>query len=422
MSGHAWWIVLLACGVAVSAEAQMLDAPWVARADQRMVQSRQADVRVIVLGRDDKPVSGATVRFRMVQHAFPFGVRLNPAEFRDGAQPPAARDAMPVWRCFNAASLDLATAWVVTQPHQGQWDFLVIDDMISWADGRGMRLRWGALTSADPGRVPQWLLRLHGADMEAALRDHVRTVMVRFGHRVDQFDVHTDQFDHNLVSARLGQTMVRRLHEYAKASAPDAATCLRFEDGLSGERLNTMVQQVTTMRQDFVPFDLVAVDQRFGGMIVQGPLQRGLESLGNLGVGVVVTNLEVGGPTPAAAAINLETVLRTLMAERAVRGIWFAGVRGDEFADPNAALLDDEGNPTPAGQVLDGLVRQRWWTDVEAQADELGNVRLHVFAGVYHLSAQTPSGLAETTVYLPVADEQRVVLLRPLAPLEAVGD
>ncbi len=411
-------IVLWACPLL----AQTLDAPWVARSQERIERVRKTDVRVIVVGRDGQPVPGAVVRLRMVQHAFPLGVRLNPAEFTDGAQPPAARDDRPVWRCFNAASLDLATAWAVTQPHRGQWDFLVIDDMISWADGRGMRLRWGSLTSADPGRVPGWLLKLQGDDLAAALQDHVRTVMTRFGHRVDQFDVHTDQFDHDLVSARLGRPMIRRLHEYAKACAPEALTCFRFEDGLSGARLNTMVQQVAQMREEFVPFDLVAVDQRFGGMIVQGPLQRGLESLGNLGVGVVVTNLEVGGPSPGAAAINLETVLRTLLAERAVKGIWLAGVRGEELSDPAAALVDDDGEPTAAGRVLDGLVRQHWWTDVQEKADELGNVRTRVFAGVYDLSADTPGGVAQSRVYLPVAGEVRVVLLRPLMPVEPIGD
>lgn len=401
---------------------QSLDAPWVKQAQQRVEAARKTDVRVIVLNRRGEPVPGARVRLAMQRHAFAFGVRLNPSDFADGQQPPAARDASAVWRCFNAASLDAATAWAVTQPHPGQWDFLTIDDMIAWADGRGMTLRWGSLTSADPARVPGWVIGRHNESLQDALEDHIRTVMVRFGHRVDQFDVHTDQLDHKLVADRLGWAMVRRLHEYAQAAAPEARTCLRFENALSGDRLNTMIQEVARMREAFVPFDLVAVDQQWSGMILQGPLQRGVESVGKLGHGVVVTNLEVGGPTPAAAAINLETVLRTLLAEPAIKGIWFAGATAGELTDPSAALVDADGQPTPAGQVLDGLVRRAWWTDEQHTTDELGNVRARVYAGVYQLHADTPDGPASTTIYLPVTPAPRIVLLSPLSTLEPVGD
>lgn len=396
-------------------DAQMLNAPWVGHAEARIDACRKVAVRVIVLDAAGRPAPGAKLRIVQQRHAFSFGVRLNPDDFRDGVLPPAGRDEQPVYRCFNAASLDLASNWPTTGPNPGQWDFMLVDDMVTWANRRGMTLRWGSLTSADPGRVPPWVAPLHGRPLLEAYEAHLHAVLGRFGRRIEQFDVHTDATDHDLASSRLGPAVVRRLYEQARAAAPQAVLGLRFEDGLLGERLAATIRAINDAREDLVPFDAVVIEQRLGGMIVQTPLQKALESLGNVGVPVIVTNLEVGGPTPGAAAINLETVLRTLFAEASVRGIWFAGVASDEVGDPAAALVDAAGQPTPAGTVLDSLIRRLWWTDSAHDADELGNVRTRVFAGVHRLEATLPGGvLADASVYLAPGAHEQVVFVRPL--------
>ena len=407
---------LLTLLITAAAPAQNMQAPWVDQADARIERHRMTDLRVIVVDAEGRPAPRAKVRVEQVRHDFPFGVVLDVADFEGGAQPGAARDDAPVWRCFNAVSLEQASAWPRVQAEPGQWDFTTVDDMLRWAERRGLVTRWGGLTSADPARVPQWLLALQGKDLAGAVEDHVRTVLVRYGRRVQQFDVHTQMFDHDLLASRLGEPMVRRLHEYAQAMGPDARRSIRFEDGLVGARLQRMIERVVEMREAFVPFDSVSVDQRFTGMILQSPLQKAVDALATLKIDVVVSNLEVSGPTPGAAAVNLEVVLRTLFADPTVRGIFLSGVTGGQFTDATAALLDDEGRPTPAGGVYEGLVRGRWWTDFTADADDLGNVQRRVMAGTYHLTALLPGGAtAETTVYLPVSLETRVVLLTALA-------
>jgi GH35 family endo-1,4-beta-xylanase len=410
-------LFMLAMSGGRGVHAQVLDAPWVGQAQKRIEQCRMTPVRVIVLDEQGRPAADAVVRVQLQRHAFPLGVRLNPADFADGNQPEPGRDGAPVWRCFNAASLELATAWPTLQEGLGQWDFTLVDDMLGWAERRGMLVRWGALTSADPGKLPPWVLRLRGEELRRALENHLATVEVRYGRRVAQFDVHGDQFDHDLAARRLGPAMIRELHEYAKAQAPAAKMAIRFEDALTGDRLNLMVRQLTHLRESFVPFDLIAVEQRLGGTVVQGPLQRALAWLEDLHAEVAVTGLEVGGNSPAGAALNLETVLRTLFAQPCVQGIWLTGVRAKDVIEPNAALVDEQGEPTLAGRALEGLIRLEWWTDLTARTDELGNVKARVMAGTYHITASAGGvALGETTVYLPMSGAERIVLLEPARP------
>jgi len=117
---------------------------------------------------------------------------------------------------------------------------------------------------------------------------------------------------------------------------------------------------------------------------------------------VVISCLQVGGDSPAQAAINLEIVLRTLFASPIVQGIYLRGIDAQSLDDPSAALVDADGQPNAAGRSYEGLVRNQWWTDTTLRTDELGNVRTAVFAGWYELSVALG------------ADEDQVVRLRVL--------
>ena len=64
---------ILLCGIAPVAAAQ----DWRAAADARIEAHRKADLRVVVLGADGKPVEGADVAVRMMRHAFKFGTQVS---------------------------------------------------------------------------------------------------------------------------------------------------------------------------------------------------------------------------------------------------------------------------------------------------------------------------------------------------------
>ncbi len=81
-----------------------------------------------------------------------------------------------------------------------------------------------------------------------------------------------------------------------------------------------------------------------------------------------------------------------------------------------AALLDVRGQPTKVGELIDRLIWDTWRTDTTVTTDELGNVRLDVYAGTYEISAEMTDGTtAQTDVYLPRSNTERLVALQPLS-------
>src|SRR5690606_26554290 len=75
------------------------------------------------------------------------------------------------------------------------------------------------------------------------------------------------------------------------------------------------------------------------------------------------------------------------------------------------------------GRTFEGLVRGLWWTDEKAKTDQLGNVRMRVFAGTYRITATMPDGsrvVMRTNV--PRADEPRLVVVQPIGGKAGAGD
>lgn len=409
--------VLLTAG----ARAQILKAPWVDESQKSIEEIRKVDLRIIVIDKDGNPVPQCPVHIEQTRHAFVLGLRLPKAPPQSAPSKDVIGDA-PLWRIFNAASLDAATAWPVTQPSADKWDFSAAEKLLEFTDERGWSSRWGSVVSSDPGRMPAWAAGLSGDELRRAVEAHAKKVFEKYSRRFEQFDVVTNLLDHRHLERELGFAGIRRLYTIAENQGPGLAksspigrSSLAFTDAFAPARLQHVMQHVTAMREGFVPVDALAIEVRLNGSLVEAPITRSLKTMGDPGLPVIVTNLEIAGSSESGATINVETAMRAMFANPALHGIFWAGLRADELHDEEAALVDEDG-PTEAGELLDRVWRQLWWTDVTAATDDLGNVRQRVFAGHYKLTAVLPDGtIADAEVFLP-ANNPRLVLLQPVKP------
>ncbi len=416
--------VILLSVAATSSHAQILQARWVEESEARIEKIRKADLRIIIIDQAGNPVARGPVRIEQLQHAFRWGVRL-PRELPDDLPTKERMAEAPLWRSFNAVSLDAHTQWPVTQPRPGEWDFAVVEKLFAFAKERNLSARWGGVISTDPGRMPDWAAGLTGDDLRAALDAHAKEVVRRFGRQVEQLDVVTQLIDHDHIEKELGFAAIRRLYQIsdyertgstprADATPTFARSMLAFDDAFAPARLQKALRQVTAFREGFVPFDAMAIEVRFAGGLVEAPITRNLQWLGDPGLPVTVASLEVSGDSPAEASINLETALRAMFSQPCVEGIYFAGLRSGDLQHEEAALIDEDGSLTPSGELIDRMVRRHWWTDITADSDDLGNVRRRIFAGAYRISVKLPDG-GEADVQLRIsAGQSKLVLLQPV--------
>ena len=403
-------VMLWMCLTTTPTRGQVFQGQWARQSQQRIDQVRKTDVRVIVMSGDGQFARGATVKIEQLRHEFPIGLAISSRGWPD------TPELYPVWRCFNAMSLSRLSSWPRLEPTPGQ--AAGQDDLqqaLAQAQRQGLLVRWGGLISADPGRNPNWVARLDDQLLPIILAGRAWDVPRRFATRVDQFDIYSHSLDHDFVEKRLGMPMLRQLFEQAKAGAPRATICARFEDSLTGPRNIRMQQRIAQLQQAFIQPDMIAIEQRITGTLSPTMLARQLRWLDQSQSGVVICGLEVGGPSATGAGLNMEALLRLLFGHANIKGIWFGGLYVDQMMDPNAALLKNDGQPTPVGMAVENLFGKLWWTREELTTDELGNAYSRVFAGNHRISATLADGTKlQTTVWLPVQKEERVILLQPL--------
>ncbi|MEX0775339.1 MAG: endo-1,4-beta-xylanase [Phycisphaeraceae bacterium] len=405
---------MLLVAAAAPADAQVLKGDWVTAADKRIAQQRMAEVRVLVLDARGRPAPLVPVHLAMQRHAFAWGIRLNAHDFdRDDRQPFDA-DAK-VWRCFSTVSLEALTDWPVLEPDAQAWNDQPVRRALHWARQRRLDANWGAMIWSDPGRVPGWVAALDDAALRTASDEFISRAVRTFGREIEQFDVLANIGNRAFVMDRMGMATVRHLYQVGGAQGATAKLALSIDDALSAEQAQAAIRQITAMREAFVPVERVSLRVRLPGTVVEAQLSRPLNWIAEAGLPIVIDGLEAGGSSEAAAMINLETALRVFFASPAVQGVTLQGVRADELADPSAALLDDQSEPTQAGKLLDSLVHGAWWTDVTQRSDELGNAQARVFAGLYQVSATLPDGSkAQAEVWLPAGRAERLIVIQPI--------
>ncbi len=393
-----------------SATGQVLVGPWVQESQARIEKHRKTEIRVLVLDAEGQPVPNARVHLNQTSHEFPLGFVV-PAS----GWPEAYRAEGVVWRCFNTASLDRHTPWTVIEPQEGRGlDTASALALMNAAEAHGLDIWWGGVLSADKGRGPSHLVKADDDVLSQALDSQVDRVIGPHGRRVAAFDLYTHALDHDLIESRLGDAMLRRLFDRARALSPQASLRIRLHEVMDRRRSFDAVRKVTAWHESFIRFDAVAIDQRFLGRVEPTSVRLSLDRLEGLRTPLVFSALEVSGEQPLETALSLETVLRVLFASPSVEGICLAGVTPDDAAAVSAALFDDEGRPTAAGAALDNLFWKLWRTDEKRTADELGNVYARVFPGNYEIAATLTDGTLTTSlVRVSKSDEQKLVVVQP---------
>lgn len=392
-----------------------MHGPWVDDTEAEIDQHRKTRVTVIVLDRDDRAVHKAQVRFRQQRHDFVLGLTVS-----NHRLPPEGSADAPVYRCFNAVALDRHTGWArprSTDPNDER------EALKLWLDAIDpVTTSYGGVISADPARNSDKLTLLNATDLHDAVLARV-DMAVGYEPTPGRLDLYTDLIYQDLIERKLGNGMIHRVFERARARNPEAKLALRVRDGVSlqhGRELHKAIQRFEIQQ---VPFDGVTIEQRFRGQVQPIPINRMLnEYVAKLPVPVTLAGLEVGGPSAVAAGLNLETVLRLAFAQPNIEGIYLSGLYQDELIEEHAALLDKDGQPTPAGEALDAMFNTHWRTDLMETTDERGNAQARVFTGWYRIEAVLPDGrVIQAEAYVPKSDRTKLIVLQATSA-EAKGD
>jgi len=231
---------------------------------------------------------------------------------------------------FNSVVAENAMKWDATEPNQGQFTFSGGDQIVTWAQARGMKVRGHTLVWH--AQQPGWVQGLTGQNLRSAMVNHITGVANHYEGKVFAWDVVNEAFEwdgsrrQSNLQQQLGNGWIEEAFRAADAADPNVRLCYN-DYGTDG--INAKSTAIYNMVRDFknrgVPIDCVGFQSHLSQGADLGTYQANLQRFADLGVAVEITELDVGGSGSAQAA-TFETVTRACMAVSRCTGITVWGV------------------------------------------------------------------------------------------------
>ncbi|GAB3235279.1 hypothetical protein GCM10027447_32930 [Glycomyces halotolerans] len=231
---------------------------------------------------------------------------------------------------FNSVVAENAMKWDATEPNRGQFNFSGGDQIVAYAQARGMKVRGHTLVWH--AQQPGWVQGLTGDDLRQAMIDHINGVAGHWAGDIESWDVVNEAFEwdgsrrQSNLQQQLGDGWIEEAFRTARAADPNAKLC--YND-YSTDGINPKSTGIYNMVRDFkargVPIDCVGFQSHLSWDSDLSTYQENLQRFADLGVDVEITELDVGGSGAAQADVYRQ-VTEACMAVSRCTGITTWGI------------------------------------------------------------------------------------------------
>jgi len=369
---------------------------------------------------DGKPLRpGTFVDISQTRHAFLFGCLTNgwglcstpelEQAFRDSfAELFNYATVLFHWGRSLSQTTDYESAPDVTEEAQRR-------ELIAWCRAHGMKVRGHPLVFFFQ---PSWLKALSAAEREERLWHRVEREARTFAGLVDFWDTvneptsqgraaldHGGQTSHEVFHKHDTTTMIKRTHAMVRAADPDVRLVINEWD--TSEALATVLDAAVAagIEMNVIGFQehCFEVAPDYGGLVATCdryqrfglPLHYTevmMPSCAEEGRSHLTYTREKNKAWPTCPegeerqAREIEELYSVLFAHPAVTGITWWGL--SDFlgcCDAPVGLLHEDMLPKPAYDRLRHLIREKWWTTEEVEADGEGYAKCRGFLGDYRV-------------------------------------
>ncbi|MFJ4915216.1 MULTISPECIES: endo-1,4-beta-xylanase [unclassified Streptomyces] len=225
---------------------------------------------------------------------------------------------------FTMVTPENEMKWDAVEPARNAFGFGSADQIVSHAQGKGMKVRGHTLVWYS--QLPGWVGGLGTDDLRSAMNNHITKVMDHYKGRIYAWDVVNEAFQDGGSGARRSSPFQDRLgngyieEAFRTARAADSGAKLCYND-YNTDGQNAKSDAVYAMVKDFkqrgVPIDCVGFQSHFNSNSpVPGDYRANLQRFADLGVDVQITELDIEGSGSAQAADYTKVVNACLAVSR----------------------------------------------------------------------------------------------------------
>ncbi len=372
--------------------AQLRDADVLASTNALIAEHRKAPAQIMVVDADGNPVQGATVEVQQTKSDFLFGANL----FGHDAYGTTTMNNTYKQRfseAFNYATVPFYWSWM--EPVQGQPNYTPVDNMVSWANSKGIAMKGHAVLYGDTGMVPAWA----GTPSQTTQLQRITDIFGRYGASINKWDLVNEP-----VSA-LGSMVFAPAYQHARALQPNGTLLVneygQFYSGFDifyANAYQTLREVVNAQKAAGTPIDVVGL-QAHEPLDTAWPLdtvQAHLDLYAELGTDIHITefspcsngNPVLGTPyrgtwTEATQAQFAEDFYRVCFAHPKVKAISWWDVSDNGAWLAGGGLLRSDMTAKPVYDRLKNLINNEWRTNASGSSSAQGRFLVDAFHGDY---------------------------------------
>ena len=429
--------------------------------DEAIEKYRKADARWRLLDREGRPLANRKVRVEQRESAFTWGFNswswMNAMEHGRFFTMPERHRREARTALFN--SIILLHYWAektpddapVSEEYQGEIDYELLESMVNWCRGHGLRCKGHPLFWPVPKALPEWLGKYDPETRWKFVEVRIRQITSRFRGRITQYDLSNEMLWEPLLAntARRHWPHIEpveaiaadhaRILGWAREEDPDAVYLLNEYGLVAGEtdplpvkdqegrevtrdlQVERYLRLVEEMRKRGQAPDAAGLQTAPGEWEALSAFRRTIDRLAETGLPVHITEFrpntkgldEAGlpdGERDELLADYLETAYRLSFAHPACEAfyLWDHGI------------LTRGRRRTAIWERLHRLLQEEWKTSLETETDGDGWIRFRGFAGGYRILLERAAGAsgypAELLPNSPSPQEREFIL--PFLPGE----
>jgi endo-1,4-beta-xylanase len=267
---------------------------------------------------------------------------------------------------FNMVTPGNEMKWDTTEPSNGTFNFGPGDQIVSYAQAHGERVRCHNLVWQS--QLPSWVSSLPASQVQAAMETHITTEATHYKGECYAWDVVNEPFngDGSFVSDpffnAMGSGYIADALRTAHAADPNAKLYLNDYniEGMNAKS-NAMFSLAQSLLAQGVPLNGIGFESHFILGQIPSDMQANMQRFANLGLDVAVTELDDRITLPATSAnltqqaTDFSTVVKDCLGVSRCVGVtqWAVGdadswVPGTFSGQGAATMFDQNYNPKPA--------------------------------------------------------------------------
>jgi len=379
------------------------------RAATQVEKERKGDCLVAVRDANGRPVPGIKVKIEQLRHDFLFGCNL--FMFGRCGDP----EVEEKYRRQFSGLLNYCTLgfyWANYEAQRRHPNYEYTDSVVEWTRANGVKAKGHPLVWDHPAGSPRWLPDDNETIAQLS-NERVRAIVSRFQDRIDVWDV-VNEATHlpdkvnktKMAAMGLWKGSVRYTGDPLKvARAANPKAVLVVNDYRSDQAYYDLLRNLAEDGRHL--FDVVGIQSHMHDGV--WPLHKVwdvCDRFSKLGQPLHFTETTIvsgprigsawGDTTPEGEDQQAEQVIefyRVLFGHPAVQGItWWDFSDLHAWQGAAAGWLRKDMSPKPVYERLVSLIKGQWWTWLEGETGQQGNLSARVFYGTYRITVSPPNG------------------------------